>query len=115
MGTLARPGTGRYCSPDYEHPTREHDDDQDHAPGVSGRCLPVEHDAARPPSRAFRLRSHRFTDRPFPDFEAPMATKPTCLVCQKEMEPGFLTDFGHGNTVMLPRWCPGQPAPSWWT
>jgi hypothetical protein len=44
-----------------------------------------------------------------------MATKPTCLVCQKEMEPGFLTDFGHGNTVMLPRWCPGQPAPSWWT
>lgn len=38
-----------------------------------------------------------------------MAAKPTCLVCQKEMELGFLTDKGHGGTVYLPRWCAGPP------
>ena len=38
-----------------------------------------------------------------------MASKPTCLVCQKEMEPGFLTDRGHGPQTNLPRWCPGEP------
>jgi Domain of unknown function (DUF6487) len=45
-----------------------------------------------------------------------MASTPVCLVCKKEMEQGFLTDFRHFNVVMLPRWCPGPPEPaSWWT
>src|SRR2546423_12871524 len=43
-----------------------------------------------------------------------MADKPTCLVCEKEMEPGFLTDLGDANTIHLPRWCPGEPQPSFW-
>jgi len=40
-----------------------------------------------------------------------MAKKPVCLVCQKEMELGFMTDRGHGATVHLPRWCAGEPKP----
>ncbi len=44
-----------------------------------------------------------------------MASKPVCLVCQKEMEPGFMTDFRHMNTVVVPRWCPGEPEASFWT
>jgi hypothetical protein len=28
------------------------------------------------------------------------------------MEPGFLTDLGHLNTINLPRWCPGEPHPN---
>lgn len=43
-----------------------------------------------------------------------MAQKPTCLVCHKEMELGFVTDLAHGNVVSLPRWCPGDPNPSFW-
>lgn len=42
-----------------------------------------------------------------------MAYKPTCLVCQKEMEKGFITDFNSGS-VMVPRWCAGEPNPSFW-
>jgi hypothetical protein len=38
-----------------------------------------------------------------------MAKQPTCLICQKEMELGFLTDRGDYNLVNLPRWCPGEP------
>lgn len=44
-----------------------------------------------------------------------MAKTPTYLVCQKEMEPGFLTDFGHYNVVHLPRWCPGEAEASFWS
>ncbi len=44
-----------------------------------------------------------------------MAGKPVCLVCQKEMTPGFMTDLGHYDTVHLPRWCPGEAQPSFWT
>jgi len=44
-----------------------------------------------------------------------MAKQPTCLVCKKEMERGFLTDRGHANSVNLPRWCPGEPQGSFWT
>ena len=44
-----------------------------------------------------------------------MAAQPICLVCKKEMEPGFITDLGHLNTVNLPRWCPGDPKSVWWT
>lgn len=40
-----------------------------------------------------------------------MADQPTCLVCHKAMEPGFLTDLGHMNMIHLPRWCPGEPQP----
>lgn len=36
-----------------------------------------------------------------------MAGKPTCLVCQKEMVRGFMTDIGH--TIHVPRWCEGEP------
>ncbi|MFN0131182.1 MAG: PF20097 family protein [Phycisphaerales bacterium] len=38
-----------------------------------------------------------------------MAHKPMCLVCKKEMELGFMTDRGDGNSVHLPRWCAGEP------
>lgn len=38
-----------------------------------------------------------------------MAKTPVCLVCQKQMELGFLTDVGHGNMINLPRWCEGEP------
>lgn len=44
-----------------------------------------------------------------------MAKDPTCLVCQKIMEPGFITDIGHINTLHVPRWSPGKPEPSFWT
>lgn len=44
-----------------------------------------------------------------------MAHTPTCLVCQKVMEVGFLTDLGHYNTVHLPRWCAGVPEASFWS
>lgn len=44
-----------------------------------------------------------------------MAKKPVCLVCEKEMELGFMTDLGHGNTVNLPRWCSGTPSKDGWT
>ncbi len=40
-----------------------------------------------------------------------MASKPTCLVCQKEMIRGFISDEGHPNSVNLPRWCEGDPKP----
>lgn len=43
-----------------------------------------------------------------------MAHTPICLVCQKEMELGFMTDFAHG-AITLPRWCPGEPNPSFWS
>ncbi len=38
-----------------------------------------------------------------------MANKPTCLVCKKDMELGFLTDRAGGFAVHLPRWCRGTP------
>jgi len=38
-----------------------------------------------------------------------MAKQPTCLVCQKVMEPGILTDSQHDSSVRLPRWCAGEP------
>jgi hypothetical protein len=38
-----------------------------------------------------------------------MAGKPTCLVCQKEMVRGFITDFRHTTTLLVPRWCKGDP------
>jgi hypothetical protein len=44
-----------------------------------------------------------------------MAAKPVCLVCQKEMVQGFMTDMGHHSTVHLPRWCAGEPQPSFWS
>ncbi|CAG1004313.1 hypothetical protein PHYC_03132 [Phycisphaerales bacterium] len=44
-----------------------------------------------------------------------MSKQPVCLVCKKDMEPGFLTDLGHFDTVRLPRWCPGQPEASFWS
>jgi hypothetical protein len=44
-----------------------------------------------------------------------MAAQPVCLVCQKAMEPGFLTDLGHYNSIHLPRWCPGAPEASIWS
>lgn len=43
-----------------------------------------------------------------------MAKKPMCLVCQKEMLPGFIPDSAHGGVHLL-RWCEGQPNPSFWT
>jgi hypothetical protein len=43
-----------------------------------------------------------------------MAAKPTCLVCEKEMEAGFLTDLGDSDRVYLPRWCPGEAKPVGW-
>ncbi len=42
-----------------------------------------------------------------------MAAKPVCLVCQKEMVRGFLTDAAYGG-IALPRWCEGEPKPGWW-
>ena len=38
-----------------------------------------------------------------------MAAKPTCLVCQKEMVRGFISDLGHANIIHLPRWSEGEP------
>lgn len=42
-----------------------------------------------------------------------MASQPTCLVCQKVMVKGFLSDLGHLNSIHLPRWCEGEPKASW--
>ena len=42
-----------------------------------------------------------------------MATKPTCLVCHKEMELGFLTDAAAG--IQTPVWCAGEPKWNIWT
>ncbi len=44
-----------------------------------------------------------------------MAYQPTCLVCQKVMELGFITDLGNANLVMMQRWCPGEPTPKFWS
>jgi len=44
-----------------------------------------------------------------------MAAKPVCLVCQKEMVKGFVTDVGHYSTLHIPRWCEGEPEPSFWS
>lgn len=44
-----------------------------------------------------------------------MAGKPTCLVCQKEMVRGFMSDLGHANAVHLPRWCEGEPKPGFFS
>lgn len=44
-----------------------------------------------------------------------MASKPTCLVCKKEMVRGFITDLGHANYINLPRWCEGDPESSIWS
>ena len=44
-----------------------------------------------------------------------MAHKPVCLVCQKEMELGFMTDEGTHGGISLPRWCAGEPTPSFWS
>lgn len=44
-----------------------------------------------------------------------MAHKPVCLVCQKEMELGFISDRGHYNTILMPRWSKGEPEPSFWS
>lgn len=43
-----------------------------------------------------------------------MAKEPTCLVCQKVMEPGFLTDFTSAAPINVtqPRWCAGEPQSS---
>ncbi len=42
-----------------------------------------------------------------------MGKKPVCLVCQKEMEKGFVIDHTHGG-LAIPRWCAGEPEPSFW-
>ena len=42
-----------------------------------------------------------------------MAYQPTCLVCQKVMELGFMTDFA-GRVITVPRWCQGTPKDSYW-
>ncbi len=44
-----------------------------------------------------------------------MAKQPTCLVCQKVMERGFITDLAHSNAVLLPRWCRGDPQSNVWS
>lgn len=44
-----------------------------------------------------------------------MAHKPVCLVCQKEMQLGFLTDVGSHGAISLPRWCVGTPDSSFWS
>lgn len=39
-----------------------------------------------------------------------MGKTPVCLVCQKEMEKGFITEMGDGGVaVHMPRWCAGEP------
>jgi hypothetical protein len=39
-----------------------------------------------------------------------------CLRCQGPLEPGFIADFQHGQTVMKPsEWVAGNPQPSFWT
>lgn len=44
-----------------------------------------------------------------------MAAKPVCLVCEVEMERGFMTDLGSHSMISLPRWCPGEPTSSFWS
>lgn len=44
-----------------------------------------------------------------------MAYQPTCLVCQREMVLGFMTDQGHGASVNLPRWVEGTPERGFFT
>lgn len=44
-----------------------------------------------------------------------MAATPVCLVCQVEMEKGFLTEMGDYSRIFLPRWCPGEAKSSFWT
>jgi hypothetical protein len=44
-----------------------------------------------------------------------MAQTPTCLVCRKEMEPGFLTDLSGNNLINTPRWCRGKPEATSWS
>lgn len=43
-----------------------------------------------------------------------MAKTPVCLVCQKNMEPGFIADRTDSGPV-LQRWCEGTPQepPTW--
>ncbi len=41
-----------------------------------------------------------------------MAKQPTCLVCQKAMEPGSLAALSHDGGADLPRWLPGYPDPA---
>jgi hypothetical protein len=43
----------------------------------------------------------------------PMAAKPVCLVCKKEMELGFMTDAAAG--IHVPLWCAGEPNWNIWT
>jgi hypothetical protein len=38
-----------------------------------------------------------------------MAGTPTCLVCKKEMEIGFISELGAGPHINIPRWSPGEP------
>jgi hypothetical protein len=43
-----------------------------------------------------------------------MGATPTCLVCQKEMEFGFIAErtqgyFSEMQNINLPRWCKGDP------
>jgi hypothetical protein len=39
-----------------------------------------------------------------------------CTRCQGPLEPGFIADFQHGNTVMKPsEWVAGTPQRSYWT
>lgn len=42
-----------------------------------------------------------------------MAKEPTCLVCKKVMELGFITDAAYGG-INVPRWCAGSPESSFW-
>lgn len=44
-----------------------------------------------------------------------MAKEPTCLVCQKVMVKGFITETTNGLAFNLPRWCEGEPRSSMWT
>lgn len=43
-----------------------------------------------------------------------MAAKPVCLVCQKEMVRGFMSDSADGGAIKLPRWCEGEPTRDFW-
>ncbi len=40
--------------------------------------------------------------------EVRMAGQPVCLVCKKDMEPGFIIDRTDTGATMQ-RWCPGTP------
>ncbi len=37
-----------------------------------------------------------------------MAAHPVCLICKKDMEPGFISEMGYGS-INLPRWTAGSP------